>query len=209
MIGVRHPEIAYKRRLVRPEDALALGSGILSLPRIVEADDTFNVLLGIARFNDDKSPRDGLREVVNGIEGLDDDSRALMATVGLGAMRRMSGQRRGGLPSGVKPTYVAIDANVYGPGETFATHRDTGLPNDVAAISLSGRAVFMHVVDAPRGVMPEDDQIHRQWDRVPGDAIFIRNHQTAAGGHDPWPLHAVQNGDEQRVSLQVQVSYSN
>ncbi len=83
------------------------------------------------------------------------------------------------------------------------------MANDVAAITLRGPgATFMHVKrSANLGGMPEGDQILHQWERVPGDAVFIRNHPDARDDMYRLPPHAVENGDEQRVSLQVQVSY--
>lgn len=203
------PEIAYKKRFIQTGLAERLGNKVLGLPIITSAESKFNVTLAIAPLEKNESVESGLVEMIAEKSTFDDETKWLFSYVGVKALAKMSGLRKGGLPSNMCPVYVAMDANIYNPYDTFPVHTDGNMPNDVVAVTLLGEgAEFMKVKRGSEyGSMPESSQILSSWSRRPGDAIVIRNHQTAYDDRSGLPLHAVQNGAEERVSLQIQVSY--
>jgi hypothetical protein len=208
---LRSREITHVRRLVGPATAQDLGGRLLkAIPSVGEAtgEGNYNRQLSIESVDLGQKPEEPLEEICHKVFE-DEESAALLCKVGLRALGRMSGLKRGGLPRGMSPRYLGMDTNLYGPGETFATHTDSGMWNDVVAVTLLGEGgTFMHVVGGARSEMPEPEEIARSWQMPPGHAMSIRNHPLARENSGFWmPQHAVQNGDETRLTLQVQMSY--
>jgi hypothetical protein len=204
--------IVHINRLVGPTTATRLGDKLLGLRDLHEVGEEpeeyrFNRLLSNASLRDGRSPQEALGALCARLFERDPEGAQLLFGVASRALRRMRGLQPGGL-NGMSPAQVSLDVNAYHPGETFATHDDKGAHNDVVPITLQGDgARFMHVVGARRGTMPASDQVVQAWDLSPGQAVSIRNHGLRNEWSYRWPLHAVQNGDQERLTLQVQVSY--
>lgn len=212
MLFRRPPALEHVKRLASPPQAERLAELLVTRsgldPYTDESRERYNHQLGIRSLfsGQGTTPQSLLSSMCAEILPEPEEADLLCQVAG-NALSRMSGLRRGGLPGHMEPRYLGLDVNVYAPDEIFPTHTDKGMANDVVAITLMGEGEFMHA--ARRGTTPTPmpaDRI-RSWDMTPGNAIAIRNHQLADLRNDGSPYHAVQNGSDVRVTLQVQVSY--
>ena len=203
----RPPEIEHIPHLIDPERARALGAKLLALPEFVSGSSKqrrYNYSHAFAHFSG-KDHTEVVEALSQQVFPDDEGGRELIQAVCQAALMRMSGLRP---ESGLKPYSLSLDSNRYMPGEQFMTHIDSGL-NNVVAVTLSGDSgVFMHTnQNAIRGQMPKPRQITARWPMHAGDAVAIRNHPWRSQRKYRNPKHAVQNGDEARVTLQMELNY--